>query len=166
MQWVMRSRSFVVALAIALWWVLVNLPWLTVGKASFTGAQLLPALNLFPVIALTALFISMYGKFRRTLLLMACAVLAFGLFATLTTDLSLSAVAIAELQRLSGILNPQSHDAGVAMGEVWGKYVAFAANVFAIFTTLWSLGGSTNRSQIKLAEPQQHDNRSLWDEQN
>lgn len=162
----MRSRASIAAFATALWWVLVNLPWLTVGEASFTGSQLLPVLNLLPVIALTALFISMYGKLRRTLLLVSTAVLAFGLYATLVSDLSLSAAAIAELQRLSGILNPQSHDAGVEISEVWGKYAAIGVNVLSIVATAWGFSGTASRSRQEHDEPKQNDNRTLWDEQN
>jgi hypothetical protein len=165
MRWVMRSRTSLAALAIAIWWVLVNLPWLTVGETEFTGGQLIPVLNLLPAIALTALFISMYGKLRKTLLIAVTLVLGGGLFVSLVTDLSISAVVISELERLSGILNPESHEAGVKIADSWAKFASIGLNSLAILVTLMSLRGKSSPGNRESSEPEAQDNRSLWDEQ-
>lgn len=166
MLWAMRSKSALVVVALALWWVLVNLPWLAVGEAEFTGGQLIPVLNLLPAIALTAVFISFYGKLRSVLLLLVAIVTGFGLYVSLTQDLGASAVVVAELERLSGVLNPGSHDAGVSISELWGKFAAIGASVAALFASLLSLFGSRGDSISKSKVEQSQDNRSLWDEQN
>lgn len=161
----MRSRTSLAALVIAIWWVLVSLPWLTVGETEFTGGQLIPVLNLLPTIALTALFISMYGKLRMTLLVAVTLVLAGGLFVSLVTDLSISTVVISELERLSGILNPESHEAGVKMAESWGRFAALGLNSLAILVTFMSLRAKSSPANRASSEPEAQDNRSLWDEQ-
>jgi hypothetical protein len=162
----MRSKASLVALSVAIWWVLVNLPWLIVGQEEFTGGQLIPVLNLLPAIALTALFISLYGKLRKTLLVAVALISGVGLFVSLSSDLAVSAVVIAELERLSGMLNPDSHDAGVAISEAWGKYAAIALNSLAIAATLIGLRSSKEKSPSSESESVADDNRSLWDEQN
>jgi hypothetical protein len=162
----MRSKASLVALSVAIWWVLINLPWLIVGQEEFTGGQLIPVLNLLPAIALTALFISMYGKLRKTLLVATALIAVIGLYVSLSTDLAVSAVVIAELERLSGMLNPESHQAGVAISDVWGKYAAVAVNSLAILATIFGLRGSAEKSPRSESEPVSDDNRSLWDEQN
>ncbi len=165
MRWVMRSRTSLSALAIAIWWVFVNLPWLVVGETEFTGGQLIPVLNLLPAIALTALFISIYGKLRKTLLIAVTLVLAGGLFVSLVSDLNISAVVISELERLSGILNPESHEAGVKVAESWAKFASIGLNSLAILVTLMSLRGKSSPANRESSEPEAQDNRSLWDEQ-
>ncbi len=166
MRWAMRAKTSLIALSIGLWWVLVNLPWLSVGQEEFTGGQVIPVLNLLPAIALTALFISMYGKLRRTLLAAIFLVLLSGVFLSYATDLSSSAVVISELERLSGVMNPDSHQAGVAISEAWGKYAAMAVNLLAVVSVL--LGSRTRQASSDDASSQtpSEDNRSLWDEQN
>ena len=154
------------ALSVAIWWVLINLPWLIVGQEEFTGGQLIPVLNLLPAIALTALFISMYGKLRKTLLVATALIAVIGLYVSLSTDLAVSAVVIAELERLSGMLNPESHEAGVAISEAWGKYAAVAVNSLSILATIFGLRGRAEKSPRSESEPVSDDNRSLWDEQN
>ena len=166
MRWAMRSKSSLVVIALALWWVLVNLPWLAVGEAEFTGGQLIPVLNLLPAIALTAVFISSYGKLRNFLLLLVAMVTGFGLHVSLTQNLGASAVVVAELERLSGVLNPESHDAGVSISELWGKFAAIGASVASLFASLLSLFGSRGNSISKSKVEQSQDNRSLWDQQN
>lgn len=166
MRWAMRSKASLVALSVAIWWVLVNLPWLIVGQEEFTGGQLIPVLNLLPAIALTALFISLYGRLRKTLLVAVALIAVVGLYVSLSADLAVSAVVIAELERLSGMLNPDSHDAGVAISEAWGKYAAIAVNSLAILLTLIGLRNSKERSPNGESESVTDDNRSLWDEQN
>lgn len=161
----MRSKTSLTALAIAIWWVFVNLPWLVVGETEFTGGQLIPVLNLLPAIALTALFISMYGKLRKTLLISVTLVLAGGLFVSLVSDLSISAVVISELERLSGILNPESHEAGVKIAESWAKFASIGLSSLAILVTLISLQGKSSPANRESSEPEAQDNRSLWDEQ-
>lgn len=141
------------------------MPWLVVGETEFTGGQLIPVLNLLPAIALTALFISMYGKLRNTLLIAVTLVLAGGLFVSLVSDLTISAVVISELERLSGILNPESHEAGVKIAESWGKFAALGLNSLAVLASLMSLRGESSPSKHASSEPEAQDNRSLWDEQ-
>lgn len=165
MRWVMRSRTSLAALTIAIWWVFVNLPWLAVGETEFTGGQLIPVLNLLPAIALTAIFISMYGKLRKTLLVAVTVVLAGGLVVSMVSDLMISAVVISELERLSGILNPESHEAGVKIAESWGKFAALGLNLLAILVTVLSIRSKSSRSNRESSEPEARDNRSLWDEQ-
>ncbi len=166
MRWAMRAKTSLIALSIGLWWVLVNLPWLSVGQEEFTGGQVIPVLNLLPAIALTALFISMYGKLRRTLLAAIFLVLLSGVYLSYATDLSTSAVVISELERLSGVMNPDSHQAGVAISEAWGKYAAMGVNLLAVVSVL--LGSRTRQASSDDAGSQapSEDNRSLWDEQN
>ncbi len=166
MRWAMRAKSSLVALCIALWWVLVNLPWLAVGQEEFTGGQLIPVLNLLPAIALTALFISMYGKLRKTLLAAIFLVLLTGIYLSATTDLAASAVVISELERLSGVMNPDSHQAGVAIAEAWGKYAAIAVNALAMISVLFGSRSGRARQSQEQGETAAEDNRSLWDEQN
>ena len=162
----MRSKASLVALSVAIWWVLVNLPWLIVGQEEFTGGQLIPVLNLLPAIALTALFISLYGRLRKTLLVAIALIAGVGLYVSLSADLALSAVVIAELERLSGMLNPDSHDAGVAISEGWGKSAAIAVNSLAIVVTVIGLRSTKEKSPSSESESVADDNRSLWDEQN
>lgn len=166
MRWAMRSNSSLLVLALALWWILVNLPWLAVGGQEFTGGHLIPVLNLLPAIALTAVFISFYRKLRRTLLLLVAAVATLGLYISFTQDLESSAVVIAELERLSGVLNPELHEAGVSITELWGKLAAIGANAAAVLASVLSLLGSTSEAKTKSQTKDSQDNRSLWDEQN
>ena len=144
----------------------MNLPWLAVGDQEFTGGQLIPVLNLLPAIALTAVFISLYRKLRRTLLLLVVAVATLGLYISFTQDLQSSAVVIAELERLSGVLNPESHEAGVSITELWGKLAAIGANAAAALSSVLSLMGSTSETRTESQTKDSHDNRLLWDEQN
>jgi hypothetical protein len=162
----MKSKASLAALSVAIWWVLVNRPWLIVGQEEFTGGQLIPVLNLLPAIALTALFISLYGKLRKTLLVATALVASVGISVSLSADLAVSAVVIAELERLSGMLNPESHDAGVAIAEAWGKYAAIAVNSLAILAALFGLRSSKENSTASESASASDDNRSLWDEQN
>ncbi len=165
MRWVMRAKNFTIAASIAIWWVLVNLPWLVVGAEEFTGGQLVPVLNLLPAIALTALFISLYGKLRRSLLISVVIILALGGFLTITADLTQSSVVIAELERLSGVMNAQSHEAGVAVNDSWARIATFAAAVVAAVFTLFGLGAKSTAPVRQPATAESSDNRSLWDEQ-
>ena len=161
----MRSKSSLVVIALALWWVLVNLPWLLVGEKEFTGGQLIPVLNLLPAIALTAVFISLYGKLRRTLLFLVAGITGLGIYISISQDLEASAVVIAELERLSGVLNPKSHEAGVSISYLWGQFAAIGAGIAAMFAVAFSLFGSRSKSIAKAETNPTHDNRSLWDEQ-
>ena len=166
MRWVMRAKSSLAILSIAIWWVFVNLPWIAVGSAEFTGGQLIPVLNLLPAIAITALFISLYGKLRTLLLFSVVATLGLAIYLSLSTVLESSAVVIAELERLSGVLNPESHDAGVAITQSWGKLVAIAANAIAMIITALGLGANRSKPTDAAGKSESSDNRSLWDEQN
>lgn len=166
MRWAMRAKSSASILAIAIWWVLVNLPWLSVGAEEFTGGQLIPVLNLLPAIAITALFISLYGKLRRFLIASVAVILGFGAYISLSVDLSTSAVVIAELERVSGVLNPQSHEAGVAISEQWGKFASVATNSLALIFIALSFTSNKARSDRDNGDEESSDNRSLWDEQN
>jgi hypothetical protein len=161
----MRSKSSLVVLALALWWVLINLPWLAVGEEAFTGGQLIPVLNLLPAIALTAVFISFYGKLRSVLLLLAAAVTGLGVFISFSQDLEASAVVIAELERLSGVLNPESHDAGVSISQLWGQFAANGAGIATVLAVVLSLFGSSTKTSASAKSDETEDNRSLWDEQ-
>ena len=165
MRWVMRSKASLVVIALALWWVLVNLPWLLVGEEEFTGGQLIPVLNLLPAIALTAVFISLFGKLRRTLLFLVAGITGLGIYISISQDLEASAVVIAELERLSGVLNPESHEAGVSISYLWGQFAAIGAGIAAMFAVAFSLFGSRSKSTATAETDQTHDNRSLWDEQ-
>jgi hypothetical protein len=162
----MRSKFSFVVLALALWWVLVNLPWLAVGEEEFTGGQLIPVLNLLPAIVLTAVFISFYGKLRRVLLLLAAAVTGLGVYISISQDLEASAVVIAELERLSGVLNPESHDAGVPIAHLWGQFAAIGAGIASVLAIVISLFGTRSKSTTSAKSDETEDNRSLWDEQN
>lgn len=166
MRWAMRAKSSLAILSIAIWWVFVNLPWISVGSAEFTGGQLIPVLNLLPAIAITALFISLYGKVRTLLLLSVVATLGLAIYLSLSTVIESSAVVIAELERLSGVLNPESHDAGVAIAQSWGKMVAIATNAIAMIITALGLGANRSKPTDAADESESSDNRSLWDEQN
>ncbi len=162
----MRSKSSLVVLALALWWVLVNLPWLAVGEEEFTGGQLIPVLNLLRAIALTAVFISFYGNLRRILLLLAAAVTGLGVYISFSQDLVASAVVIAELERLSGVLNPQSHEAGVSIANLWGQFAAIGAGIVTVLAVVISFFGYRSKSPASSRTLETEDNRSLWDEQN
>lgn len=162
----MRAKTSLAIFSIAIWWVFVNLPWITVGSAEFTGGQLIPVLNLLPAIAITALFIALYGKLRRVLVLAVFATLGLAIYLSFSSVLESSAAVVAELERLSGVLNPESHDAGVSITQSWGKLLAVAANAIAMIIT--ALGLRANKSQPADAadKSESSDNRSLWDEQN
>ena len=162
----MRTRNSVIALSIATWWVMVNLPWLTVGEEEFTGGQLVPVLNLLPAIALTALFISMYGKLRRTLIAAIFLVLLGAIYVSASADLTASAVVISELERLSGVMNPDSHQAGVAIAEAWGKYAAMVLNGIAMLSVFVRSRSPQSQGSETENQSSTEDNRSLWDEQN
>jgi len=166
MRWVMRSKSSFVVLALALWWVLINLPWLAVGEEEFTGGQLIPVLNLLPAIVLTAVFISFYGKLRRPLLVLAAVVTTFGVYLSFSQDLVASAVVIAELERLSGVLKPESHEAGVSISNLWGQFAAIGAGIASALAIVISLFGTSSKSLASANAEETDDNRSLWDEQN
>ena len=166
MLWEMRAKSSLAILSIAIWWVLINLPWIAVGSAEFTGGQLIPVLNLLPAIAITALFISLYGKLRRVLLISVLAILGIAIYLSLSTALESSAVVIAELERLSGILNPESHEAGVSISESWGKLAAIAANAIGFAITAFGLRATSTKPREVTQQMDSSDNRSLWDEQN
>lgn len=154
------------ATSLALWWIFVNLPWLKVGDVEFTGGQLLPVLNLLPAIALTALFISLYGKLRRVLVIAIAGILAIGIYLTFSSGLHQSAVVIGELERLSGVLNAQSHQAGVTITENWAKYAAAGLAVLSIAAALFNLRAKSSEGTNPDTAAEASDNRSLWDEQN
>lgn len=147
----------------------MNLPWMQVGTEEFTGGQLIPALNLLPAICITAVFISMYGKLTRTLLIMVAVILGLSLFISMSSNLEQSAVVVSELERLSGILNPESHLAGVEVFSGWAKYAAIAVNGLSLILTLWNILGRSAASQppgaVSTPAAEINDNRSLWDEQ-
>ncbi len=166
MRWVMRTKNLILALSLALWWIFVNLPWLKVGDVEFTGGQLLPVMNLLPAIGLTALFISLYGRLRRVLIVAIAATLALGVYLTLTSNLSQSAVVIAELERLSGVLNAQSHQAGVSITDGWAKYAAGALALLSVAAAFYSLRAKGSGEAKPEVASESSDNRSLWDEQN
>ena len=166
MRWVMRSKSSFVVLTLALWWMLINLPWLAVGEEEFTGGQLIPVLNLLPAIVLTAVFISFYGKLRRTLVVLALVVTTLGVYLSVSQDLVASAVVIAELERLSGVLNPESHEAGVSTSNLWGQFAAIGAGIASVLAIVISLFGTRSKSTTSAKSDETEDNRSLWDEQN
>jgi hypothetical protein len=162
----MRSKSSFVVLALALWWVLINLPWLAVGEEEFTGGQLIPVLNLLPAIVLTAMFISFYGKLQRTLVVHALVVTTLGVYLSFSQDLAASAVVIAELERLSGVLNPESHETGVSISNLWGQFAAIGAGIASVLAIVISLFGTRSKSPASANAEETEDNRSLWDEQN
>jgi hypothetical protein len=99
-------------------------------------------------------------------LISAAAVLAIGLYLSVSVDLSVSAVVVAELERLSGVLNPDSHQAGVTISDAWGKLAAIAVNGVAMLTALFGLRSNQQRAEREEGESANDDNRSLWDEQN
>lgn len=162
----MRAKSSLAILSTAIWWVLVNLPWIAVGSEEFTGGQLIPVMNLLPAIVITALFISLYGKLRSVLVMASVAILGLSIYVTFSTELEASAVVIAELERLSGMLNPESHEAGVSISDTWGKWAAIVANFIALFITALSLGTPKSKFGAESSKIETSDNRSLWDEQN
>jgi len=94
------------------------------------------------------------------------AVATLGLYISFTQDLQSSAAVIAELERLSGVLNPESHEAGVSITELWGKLAAMGANAAAVLASVLSLLGSTSEARTKSHTQDSQDNRSIWDEQN
>lgn len=162
----MRAKSSLAILSIAIWWVFINLPWIAVGSAEFTGGQLIPVLNLLPAISITALFISLYGRLRRVLLVSVLAILGLAIYLSLSTAVESSAVVVAELERLSGILNPESHEAGVSISETWGKLAAIAANAIGMLVTALGLRATGTKTREATEKMDSSDNRSLWDEQN
>ena len=126
----------------------------------------MPVLNLLPAIAITAVFISLYGKLRKALLMLAILTSGLGVYISLSQDLQSSAVVIAELERLSGLMNPESHEAGIPTPELWGKIASVVANAAAVTAGVLSLFGSTSDKSARTQSDNSQDNRSLWDEQN
>ena len=98
--------------------------------------------------------------------MLAAAVTGLGVYISFSQDLEASAVVIAELERLSGVLNPQSHEAGVSIAHLWGQFAAIGAGIATVLAVVFSLFGSRSKSPASSKTLETEDNRSLWDDQN
>ena len=161
----MRSKLLALASLIALWWILVNVAWVTVGQNQLTGGQLMPVLNLIPGIALTGIFIAFYRKLVRTLLILVTTALGFATFATFTSDWSSAEAVISVLEQLSGVMNADQHAAGVSVVLSPAIYLSGAVSgIAAIMALVFAFGNRALERKI-VVDLAREDNRSLWDEQ-
>lgn len=137
-----------------------------VGEVEFTGGQVVPVLNLLPAIAFLALFIALYGKFRRALITAVALILILGAYLSMAANLEQSAVIVEELERLSGVMNAESHEAGVRISESWVRVAASTLALVGALTALYSLRRKDAGAAKSEVSVHASDNRALWDEQN
>lgn len=164
----MRKKLSILALSIAIWWISINFNWVQVGEKSFTGAALSPALNLLPAIALLMLFISIYGRLVRLLLLLISGFSAYGAAASLTTTWLAAPAISAEFERLTGIAGGDHTQLGISAElTLWPQFSGALALITAAVALWILLTGRRASTQSKNSETPEEvlDNRALWDQQ-
>lgn len=164
----MRKHLLILTLASLAWWITISLTWVSVGDTDFTGGNLSPVLNLMPGIALLMIFISAYGKLRRSLLIGIALIAGYAGYLSLFTDWIESDVVTAEFERLTGIAGGDHSALNVA------TEISAAPTVAAALACL--VAGLATYSVVKKPAPAKKraskaevddgpDNRALWDEQ-
>lgn len=162
----LKTKLSLLALNLAIWWVTINVTWISIGDTGLTGGELAPALNLAPAIALTALFIAAYGRVVRGLLVMVSLVAGVAAYFTLATDWALSAAVVTVLEQLSGVMDADQHAAGVAVNVSPMLYVSTLSASLASALAIWAILRAGQPTEARTREETGAiDNRSLWDEQ-
>lgn len=164
----MRKPLFLITLASLAWWIAVNLTWVTVGDKDFTGGNLSPVLNLMPGIALLMIFISAYGKLRKSLLIGIALISGYAGYLTLFTDWIASSAVTAEFERLTGIAGGDHSALNVATGISAAPTVAAALAFMVTGLTIYATARKPAQAKKRSSEVEvddEPDNRALWDEQ-
>lgn len=167
MRWLMRAKFGLAALVVAAWWVTVNVAWVRIGDKTLTGGELANWLNLFPGVALAAIFIASYGKGQRILALLASLFLIYAGVVSITWDWVVNPAVTNALEQLSGVMNADQHMAGVAVTVTTWPLISGLIALISAGITLWA-GFLSTKSRVAKTEANSDskpDNRSLWDEQ-
>jgi hypothetical protein len=163
---VLKTKLSLLALSLAIWWVTINVTWISIGDSGLTGGELAPALNLAPAIAITALFIAAYGRLVRALLVMVSLVSGVAAYFTVATDWAQSGAVISILERISGVMNADQHAAGVAIEHSPMLYASALVATLASALAIWAIFAARQPTPSRASEETGAiDNRSLWDEQ-
>lgn len=157
----MRRFTFLAAIAIGIWWTLLLPGWVSTAGSSVAGTELNRTLALIPGIVLLLALISLYGKFARTLLILAALVVFAASGWVASTDLE-SAPAVIEIQELAtGIVG------GSGQAEVGLLPAIFigAGILAALLLTIAALSKPTKRAVVDSKPTDSDDPRFIWDEQ-
>lgn len=159
MRWEMRRLVFLAMAAAAAWWSSLLVTWVVVEERELAGVELSQTLVLLPGVCLIVLAISLYGKFSRTLLVLATLTALGGVVLALSTSWEGSAAVQSLLQETTGLLG--------ASGQI---SITFGIGLFAAFGSISALlatFAATRPLQTRAAvdQPELGDSRSLWDEQ-
>ena len=164
----MRKQLLLLTLATLGWWITINLSWVSVGDKAFTGGNLSPVLNLMPGIILLMIFISAYGKLRRSLLTGIALIASYAGYVSYFTDWIASSAITTEFERLTGITGGDHSAVNVSTGVSGGAIVgALLAALVAVLAIYLALKNPTRVQKLAIKEDrnEQPDNRALWDEQ-
>ena len=164
----MRKPLFFLTLASLAWWITINLTWVSVGDKDFTGGNLSPVLNLMPGIALLMVFISAYGRLRRSLLIGIALIAGYAGYLSLFTDWIGSSAVTAEFERLTGIAGGDHSALNVATGVSAAPTVAAALAGLVAGLAIYSTARKPAPGKTPSTEEEVDDgpdNRALWDEQ-
>lgn len=145
-------------LYIAACWSLLLLPWVAVGEETLTGAELSDLSTLLPALAILMLLISLYGKFVKSLMLMAAVALALGAFLALSTDFSSVAASIALQESITGVAGENSLGESLATPAIFGVSQVVAG--ILCLALLRIPAGKRIRSDNSEIDP-----RGLWESQ-
>lgn len=157
----MRRFTFLAALATGIWWTLLLPGWVSTAGTEVAGTDLNRTLTLVPGIVLLLALISLYGRFSRSLLLMAAlAVLGASLWVA-TADLA-AAPAVIELQELASGIAGGTGEASV--GPMPWIFIGTGLLTFLLLA-LASFGTPTRRVTVDSKPTDSDDPRFIWDEQ-
>ncbi|MCF8528430.1 MAG: hypothetical protein K9G13_00745 [Aquiluna sp.] len=164
----MRKQLFLITSASLAWWITINLTWVTVGDKDFTGGNLSPVLNLMPGIALLMIFISAYGRLRRSLLIGISLIAGYAGYLSFFTYWIGSSVVKAEFERLTGIAGGDHSALNVATGISAAPTASAALACLVAGLAIYSSArkpAQTKRRSSEVEVDYEPDNRALWDEQ-
>ena len=164
----MRKQLLLLTLATLGWWITINLSWVSVGDKAFTGGNLSPVLNLMPGIILLMIFISAYGKLRRSLLTGIALIASYAGYVSYFTDWIASSAITTEFERLTGVAGGDHSAVNVASDVSGAAIVAsLLAVLVAVLATFFALKNPSRVQKLAIKEDrnEQPDNRALWDEQ-
>lgn len=164
----MRKQLLLLTLASLAWWITINLTWVNVGDKVFTGGNLSPALNLMPGITLLMIFISAYGRLRRSLLIGIALIAGYAGYLSFFTDWIRSSAVTAEFERLTGIAGGDHSSINVAtqisLAPTVAAVLAILVAGFSIYSIIKKPAAAKKRSSNSRVD-EEPDNRALWDEQ-
>lgn len=112
--------TWIAVLAIAISWLFLLLPWVSIPQTTLTGAELSDLLTLVPGLAILTLLISLYGKGVRFLQLMAGGSLLASGISALATDFARSPVSIQAQEAISGLAGEDGLAVQLVTPQIFG----------------------------------------------